>query len=212
MKSAHLHLTVLLLVFCTSCGGPNTTDLPTGNTKATSNILPLTIDAEQGVLLQNSLPKGGPYTSPTGERFGHVVFWTRVVNKTATPLEIAVNFPADSFAIFSNPDAYLKLFLPPGEMTLDKIPLRNYGLTSFESFIAAGLNTPTSLRKTIPANGEHLFYVGMLYKSPDNNPVRAGFVLKGQDLFYRIITAKPADSTFIPSGHILFKKGNPWSI
>jgi hypothetical protein len=81
----------------------------------------------KGIIIQNSLPRGGPYDTPTGKRFGYGIFWTRVINETATPFELTINFPADSFAIFLQPDSYLKLFLPPGTMTVDKESLYEYG-------------------------------------------------------------------------------------
>jgi hypothetical protein len=68
--------------------------------------------ATKGVIIQNSLPKGGPYTDPTGKRFGYGIFWTRVINQTTSPLELTINFLGDSFAIFPEPGSYLKLFLP----------------------------------------------------------------------------------------------------
>src|SRR5687768_11723029 len=73
----------------------------------------------QGIIIQNSLPKGGlAYTDPTGKKFGCAVFWTRVVNETANPLELAIHFPADSFAIPTSPGSYSKFFLPADTMTL----------------------------------------------------------------------------------------------
>jgi hypothetical protein len=75
----------------------------------------------KGIIIQNSLPRGGPgYFDPTGRRFGFAIFWTRIINETSKPIELSINFPADSFAIFPSPDSYLKLFLPPDTMTPDK--------------------------------------------------------------------------------------------
>ena len=163
-------------------------------------------DAEKGVKIQNSLPKGGSYTDPTGKKFGYAIFWTRVINETATPLELTVSFPADSFAIFPQPDSYLKLFLPPDKMTLDKESLPYYGATGLKYFMDTGLNKPTMLQRTIQPKEECLFYIGMLFHVPDNGSVRTGLVLKEQDLFYRISMVKQLDSALIPCGHIIFKK------
>ncbi|MGH9927163.1 MAG: hypothetical protein ACRD5B_17500, partial [Nitrososphaeraceae archaeon] len=78
----------------------------------------------KGVIIQNSLPKSGGvadeksrYTDSTEKNYRYAIFWTRVINETATPLELTINFPADSFAILPSPGSYLKLFLPPDTMT-----------------------------------------------------------------------------------------------
>ena len=157
------------------------------------------------VIIQNSFPKGGPYTDPTGKTYGHVIFWTRVINETATPLELTIKFPADSFAIFPSPDSYIKIFLPPDTMTLSKETLYNYGATGLKSFLDAGLNKPTMLQRTINPKEACLFYTAVLFYQAGGT-ARAGLVLKEQDLFYRISIAQQLDSELIPCGHIVFKK------
>ncbi|MEP7322970.1 MAG: hypothetical protein ABI761_13675 [Saprospiraceae bacterium] len=164
------------------------------------------IETVEGVIIQNSLPKGGPYTDPTGKRFGYGIFWTRIINETAYPLNLTINFPGDSFAIFPQPESYLKLFLPPDIMTLDKESLYDYGATGLKSFLDTGLNRPTMLQKTIHPKEEYLFYIGILFHLPDNGPVRTGLVLKEQDLFYRISIAGQLDSALIPCGNIIFNE------
>lgn len=45
----------------------------------------------RGVIIQNSLPKGGgTYTDSTGRSFLYVIFWSRVVNETTTPLDLEI--------------------------------------------------------------------------------------------------------------------------
>jgi hypothetical protein len=153
------------------------------------------------VIIQNSFPNGGPYTDPTGKNFGYRIFWTRVINETATPLELTINFPADSFAILASPDSYLKVFLPLDTMTLDKETLYSYGATGLESFLDTGLNKPTMLQRTINPKGACLFYIGVLFLGSDG-VARAGLVLKEQDLFYKI---NLLGSALIPCGQIVFK-------
>src|SRR5688500_15033809 len=100
------------------------------------------------IIIQNSFPKGGlRYTHSTGRNFVYAIFWTRVINKTAIPLELTMNFPTDSFAI-SQTDTYVKLFLPPDPMTFDKEVLFDYGL-DLKSFLDTGFNKPTTLQRTI---------------------------------------------------------------
>jgi hypothetical protein len=92
--------------------------------------------ASKGVIIQNSFPKGGPYTGSPGKNsnYSFLIFFTRIKNETATPLELTMNFPADSFATGEGGNVYLKLFLPPDTMTFYKEPLYNYGVTSLDLF------------------------------------------------------------------------------
>lgn len=163
-----------------------------------------------GIIIQNSFPKGGPYIDSTGKYTGYsfLIFFTRVINETASPLELTINFPADSFATGEGGDVYLKLFLPPDTMTFDKESLYSYGITSLESFL--DFNKPTMLQRTINPKEEFLFYTGTVFyqargtawKDGSRGGNRAELVLKEQDLFYRMLPQ--IDS--LPCGHIIFKK------
>ena len=147
-----------------------------------------------------------PYTDSTGKNFSYGIFCTRVINETATPLELTINFPADSFAILPSPDSYLKLFLPPDTMTLDKESLSDYGVTGLKSFLDTAFNKPTMLQRTINPKEECLFYIALVFhRCLIDGAVRAGLVLKGQDLFYRISIVPQIDSALIPCGQIVFK-------
>jgi len=152
----------------------------------------------KGIIIQNSLPRGDGYIDPTGKTSVYGIFWTRVINETTTPLELTINFPADSFAIPTLPDSYLKLFLPPGTKTLEESSY-NFGVTDLKSFLDTGLNKPTMLQRTINPKEERLFYIGAV----PGAGCRASFVLKGQDLFYRI---NIIPNLLIPCGQIVFKK------
>jgi hypothetical protein len=169
----------------------------------------------EGVIIQNSLPKGGGYTNANGEKFGYRIFFTRLINETAAPLELTINFSADSFAILNSPGSYLKLFLPPDTMTLAKEILYSYGVTGLESLLDTPFR-PTLLRRIINPKDECLFYVGMLiYQAnnitsdsantyqPSGGGARAELILRERDLFYRI---NLVDSALIPCGYIISKK------
>ena len=158
------------------------------------------------VLIQNSFPKAGGdadeksgYTDSSGKNYRYAIFWTRVINETATPLELTISFPADSFAIPILPDSYLKLFLPPDTMTPDKESLYDFGATGLKSFLDTGLNKPTMLQRTINPKEECLFYIGAV----PGAGCRAALVLKEQGLFYRI---NLIPDLLIPCGQIVFKK------
>lgn len=155
-----------------------------------------------GVRIQNSFPKGvARHRDFLGNNFVYVTFWTRIMNETATPLELTIDFPADSFAIPSMPQSYSKLFLLPYTMTVDKQELYNYGLTDLTFFLNDVFYKSTSLQRTIPPNKEYAFYCIMLSYMPEERLVRAGFILKGHELFYRINSLDPE---VIPCGKILF--------
>jgi hypothetical protein len=168
-----------------------------------------TFSTGKGVIIQNSFPKGGGdidgirgYTDSTGKNHAYAIFWTSVINEATIPLELKINFPAEPFTIFSSPDSYLKLFLPPDIMTLDKLSLYNYGITGLKSFLDTNFNKPTMLQKTINPNEECLFYIAALSYHAAGTP-RAVIVLKEQDLFYRI-SVVPRGSALIPCGQIVF--------
>ena len=159
-----------------------------------------------GVTIQNSFPKGGPYTGPTEKYFNYsyLVFFTRVVNGTGDPIELTVNFSADSIAIPNSPDTFVKLFLPSDAMTFDKQPLFSYGLTELESF-----DQSTWFQRKLDAEEDCLFYVVAIFyqtRSESWRQERGGnrgeFVLEGQDLFYRMLPQ--VDS--LPCGHISFNQ------
>ena len=151
------------------------------------------------VIVQNSFRKGGQYIDPAGKEFFSVIYWYRVINETATPLELTINFPADSFATSPSPDSYLKAFLPLDTMTLDKEGLYAYGATGLKSFLDTGLNKPTMMQRTINPKEAFLFYIGVLYHQAYASS-RAELVLKGKDVFYEV------GGIEIPCGQIAFKK------
>ena len=204
---------LLMFVFCTSSKGQNKTELrkdtiPSKTKNVFANRGPnkwYSETASKGVIIQNSFPKGGPYTDPTGKKFGHAIFWYRVKNETTTPFELTLHFPADSFPIPLSSDSYLKLFLPPDTMTLDKEGLYGYGATGLISFLDTGLHKPTRLQKILHPKEECLFYIAALsYQS--GGTIRAELVLKEGDLFYRIGILPHFDSALFPCGRLVFKK------
>jgi hypothetical protein len=162
------------------------------------------------VMLYNSFPKGGgAYLNAAGKKYSYVIFWTRVINESATPLELAIQFPANPFTIFPSPDSHIRIFLPPDTMTLEKVALGDYGLTNLQGFLDTGFNKPGMLQRTINPKKECFFYIPVLIYQA-RGTARAALVLKGQDLFFRISIDKDAAS--IPCGQLVFpasKSGKP---
>lgn len=137
------------------------------------------------VIVYSSLPKGGGrYTDSRGKTYSYVIFWTRVINESATQLELAIKFPANPFTIFPSPESHIRIFLPSDTMTLDKIPLGDYGL-NLQSFLDAGFDKPGKLQRTINPKEEFLFYIPVLFYQARGS-ARAALVLKGQDLFLKL--------------------------
>jgi hypothetical protein len=210
MRKHALLSTLWMIIFSTSCQAKCTTGLSEDNIKSDtknvntfreSNDLTRTIvDVDTGIVIQNSLPRGGlKYIDPTGKRFVYAVFWTRVINETATSLEIKINFPAGSFTMQAQPNTFFNLLLPPDKMTPDKEPLFDYGLTGLNFFLDNNLHKPTLLQRTIQPKEEYSFYVVTLFNQGVNGVLRAALVLQKQDLFYKIAGEE------IPCGHITVK-------
>lgn len=165
----------------------------------------------KGITIQNSFPKGGAplepggiigYKDTNGIRYGNGNFWTRIVNTTDKALELSINFPTDSIKITPPPDSYFRLFLPPDTLTIDKVSKYNYGLEGLKTYLDNHFDDPAKLKKTIQPKEELMFYVTLLMHVPDNGPVRTGFVLKGQKLFYRV-SINPFDTVLIPCGKLV---------
>ena len=182
----------LVYSFCTFAVG-QVIPKPNWYSESTSN----------GIVIQNSYPKGGLYTGPIKKNFNytHLVFFTRVFNATPKPLALSINFSADSMAIPDVPQTYVKLFLPADTMTLDKQSLFDFGVKDLESF-----EKPTWFQRVINPGDEVLFYVVAIFyqlSATANNEQRGGnraeFVLKGQKLFFNMLPQ--IDS--LPCGQII---------
>lgn len=132
------------------------------------------------VIIQNSGPRGGwEFTDASGIRFGHRVFWTRVINEDDTPLELTITFPADSF-VLPGPDSYTKVFLHPDGLTqenkisFDSGKATDYALNLFRdtTSLKSLRHIPTKLQKTINPEGALLFYTVVLrhHRNGINSP------------------------------------------
>ena len=163
-------------------------------------------NVSNGVIIQNSFPKGGPYTGPTTEHFNYsyLVFFSRVINETENQIELVLNFSADSIAIPNSPDTFVKLFLPPSTMTIDNQSLFSYGVTELESF-----DQSTSFQRKLNPNEECLFnVVAIFYQTradawnQERGGNRAELILKGQDLYYKM--SPQIDS--LHCGQVIFTK------
>jgi hypothetical protein len=153
----------------------------------------------------SSYPKGGAvYTDPSGKKYSYVIFGIHLFNESGSRAELTMKFPPGPYAIFPSPESHIKLFLPPDTLTVDKIPLLDYGLTNIPSMLDAGLGQPRVLHRVIPAKGESLFYVQVLFHQVSGT-TRAALVLEGESLFFKISINPVIKDELIPCGQLVFR-------
>ena len=153
------------------------------------------------VMMTNSLPKGGGVVYQNGKKYGYVVFWTRMSNQSATPIELKVKFPEVTF--FKSPDSYIKIVLPKETMKIEKEQLFDYGLTNFQSLLNDESNQLGILQKKIGPKEDYLFYVTVFIHIEGGGSARAKFELNDKELLYKISIG--SDTTLIPCGSLDFK-------
>lgn len=153
------------------------------------------------VIMTNSLPKGGGVVYQNGKKYSYVVFWTRMSNQSATPIELKVKFPEVTF--FKSPDSYIKIVLPKETMKIEKEQLFDYGLTNFQSLLNDESNQLGILQKKIGPKEDYLFYVTVFIHIEGGGSARAKFELNDKELLYKI--SMGSDTTLIPCGSLDFK-------
>ncbi|MBL7839760.1 MAG: hypothetical protein JNJ75_06445 [Cyclobacteriaceae bacterium] len=203
----------LMLVGCISCGGQTTRDFSHETLESVTSDT-ITVPGSAGsyytqfqynyaggkrLTIQNSFPRGEQYFDPQGNRYAKTIFWTRIINQTDNPLHVTIDFSGDTYAfpnyIRSPQLAQHHILIPPDTLMAGAERLGNYGFHDAESFLAERLHKPSSLKRTINPNQSTGFYVvRLLLVTPEVVPprvkggpklhTRAGFTLKGQDLFY----------------------------
>lgn len=155
--------------------------------------------------IENSLPRGGHrYTDPEGKSFVYTIYWTRLSNLSADPLEVQINFPADSIPLTASSDIFFKLVLPPNKVETaqkalinnnmsgskpditDRDPVYNYGLLDLESVLDQRLHKPSSFQRILQPNDTVSFYVVNLFNKGVKGVVRTGLSLEEQELFYTV--------------------------
>jgi hypothetical protein len=152
-------------------------------------------------MVTNSLPKGGGVVYQNGKKYGYVVFWTRMSNQSATPIELKLKFPDVTF--FKPPESYVKIVLPKESMNIEKEQLFDYGLTNLQSLINDECNQLNILKKKIGPKEDYFFYVTVFLRIDGSGSARAKFELNDKELFYKI--SMGSDTTLIPCGSLEFK-------
>lgn len=205
MKYIHIFALFLMIVFEDACGQKQRNPLKDNTRSETKDTVisrmfndpdlhsryEYTNAAGKRVIIQNGYPRGGSrYTDPDGEVYGYAVFWSRIINETDEPLELAIDF-LDSYEVPSLPGKHFKIVVPPDTMTRDKEGFFNYGLTNVASFLDNSIHKPSSLKRTINPKESGGFYFLKLSLVSEGlqgggDILRTGLGLKGQDLFYRV--------------------------
>lgn len=226
------HLIILLFILINilySCGqstksssGKATNELTTDSIKLDETVIknePFSMDryvhteadytdtTGKGIIIQNSYPRGGgPLPTPSGASYGHAVFWSRVINKTDTPLSLQIHFPADSFLVLPSPTIHFKLLVPPDTMTLDKVSTFSFGLENIQSFVYRNFYQVSELQRSIPPNEDAMFYVILLSHLSNNEQGvgRTGLFLEGRELFYKLSVNADVFKV-LPCGKVAFE-------
>lgn len=149
----------------------------------------------------NSFPRGGGVVYKKGKKYSYVVFWSRFYNRSAVPLELKVKFP--EVVYFKSSESSIQIVIPKETMSMDKVQLLDFGLTNMQSLLNDTSNQINILRKKIKPNEDCIFYTVVFIHKVDWGPVRAKFVLKDRELFYKI--SMGPDTTMIHCGDLYFK-------
>ena len=152
-------------------------------------------------MVTNSLPRGGGVVYQNGKKYGYVVFWTRMSNQSATPIELKLKFPDVTF--FKPPESNVKIVLPKESMNIEKEQLFDYGLSNLQSLLNDESNQISILKKKIGPIEDYFFYVTVFIHIDGSGSARAKFQLKDKNLFYKF--SMGSDTTLIPCGSLDFK-------
>jgi hypothetical protein len=186
----HIYTLLFMLVFCTSCAGQNK---PAPTARWTDTQYEYADPIGASLVIENGFPRGvTKYTDANGDLYIYATFWTRVVNETANPLELKINFPVNAYEPPWLPGKYYQLLVLPDTMTVDKESLFNYGLPDLKFFLDSSMHKPSSLERTVNPKESNGFYVILLSRINEvtEGALRTGLSLKGQNLFYRVSLIK----------------------
>lgn len=199
----YVYTSIVLSVLLFSCGSGPKAGQQEGDTSLTNDSVPrgneltgpsryVYTDPEgKRLILENHLPKGGTrYVAPDGQSYGLVVFWSKFINETNTPLEVEFDIPTTVYDFPYPKSRSLQLLVPADTMTDEKIPLRDYGLSQLKAFLDSNFNRSILLKRTIGPNASSGFHVVIVTKTDSASKVegtlRTGFSFKGQELYYRV--------------------------
>jgi hypothetical protein len=152
------------------------------------------------IIITNSLPKGGGIVSYKGKEYNYFIFWTNVRNEASSPLDLKIKFP--TIISFKSKESFAKVAFTKSNMTLDKVQEFDYGLTGIPSLLNNESNQLKDLNNRISPFKNYLFY-SAIFIHKTKWPVRAEYILKGKNLFYKITA--DTDVVMVPCGSLDFK-------
>ncbi len=155
--------------------------------------------AKNAIIITNSLPKGGGSVQHKGKEYQYFIFWTSIYNESPSTVELDMKFPALNF--FPSKESHFMVALTKANMTSDKVPAFDYGLTDVPSLLNIASNQLKSLRIKILPKTDYWFYTPVFIHKT-KWPVRAGLILNDKKLFYKITAG--ADTVMVPCGGIKF--------
>jgi len=152
------------------------------------------------IIITNSLPKGGGIVSHKGKEYNYFIFWTNVRNESSLPLDLKINYPTS--ISFKSKESHAKVAFTKSNMTIDKVQEFDYGLTGISSLINNESNELKDLNNRISPFENYLFY-SVIFIHKTKWPVRAEYVIKDKNLFYKITAG--TDVVMVPCGSLDFR-------
>ena len=156
--------------------------------------------AKNKIIITNSLPKGGGIVSYKGKEYNYFIFWTNVRNEASSPLNLKIKFP--TIISLKSKESYAKVAFTKSNMTIDKVQEFDYGLTGIPALLTNESNQLKDLNNRISPFDNYLFY-SVIFIQKTKWPVRAEYILKDKELFYKITAG--TDVVMVSCGSLDFK-------
>ncbi len=152
------------------------------------------------IIITNSLPKGGGIVSYKGKEYNYFIFWTNIRNEAPSPMDLKIKFP--TIISFKSKESYAKVVFAKSNMTIEKVQEFDYGLTGIPSLLYNESNQLKDLNNRISPFKNYLFY-SAIFIHKTKWPVRAEYILKDKELFYKITAG--TDVIMVSCGSLDFK-------
>ena len=157
------------------------------------------LSTNNSTIITNSLPRGGGLVNHKGKEYNYFIFWATIRNESTSPLELQIKFAKLNF--FNSNKSHFIVALTKAKMTSDKVQEFDYGLTDIPSLLNIESNQLKYLKHKISSQQEYSFYIP-IFIHKTKWPVRAVFILKDKELFYKITAG--TDTIVVPCGGIKF--------
>src|SRR5687768_9968328 len=92
---------LLIIICCFSCErNVNVVEANSDNEKwKIKEFKPRGVETEtenNGIIIQNSFPRGDGYRDSKGKVYRVAIFWTRIINRSKQSIDLSIDFKADS--------------------------------------------------------------------------------------------------------------------